>query len=490
MYKKSQIAGLISGPAIFLLIYIFPRPESLSPEALAVGATAILMAIYWLTGAIPIPATALLPIPLFPILGVMKAGQATTEYANHLIFLFLGGFLIAIAMEKWNLHRRIALYTIKIIGGTQTRIILGFMVATAFLSMWISNTATTMMMVPIGLSVIHKSTEKNGDLDLKPGSFSKALMLAIAYSASIGGVATLIGTPPNTILAGFVETTYHQQIGFAQWMMFGVPLAIIMLAISWIYLTRYAFDIPNKSISGGKELINEDIKALGLMSKAEKLVLFVFSFVAISWILRGLINIEALSMISDSTIAITGAILLFVLPVDFKKGEFLLTWEAAQKLPWDVIILFGGGLTLAKGFKMSGLDKWVGSQLAAAGNLNFIIFIFIIGLVTMLLTELTSNTATAAMFIPIISGIAIAMGFHPYGPIIAAAIASSYAFMLPVATPPNAIIFGTKQVSIGEMAKKGAILNFISLILITILITAILGKIWEFDLYKLPSWLQ
>ena len=496
MYTSRQRFGLFLGPVLFLLILMLPLPAGLKPEGLKVAAVTILMATWWITEAIPIPATALLPIGLFPALNVMKSGAATAPYANHLIFLFLGGFFIAIAMEKWKLHRRIALHTIRLVGTSSSRIILGFMIATAFLSMWISNTATTMMMMPIGLSVINKTVEhikkhnvKGIDTTPTQFRFGSALMLGIAYAASIGGVATIIGTPPNTILVGFIEKLYHQQVSFSLWMAFGVPLAVIMLAISWFYLVRFALPPELKTLPGGKEHILQELKELGSITKAERRVLIVFVLVAMAWIIRGFIKLENL-MIHDATIAMLGASLLFVIPADFKKGRFLLDWKSAVRAPWDVIILFGGGLSLANAFSVTGLADWIGGRLHILQGMPLIIIIFVVIIVAMLLTEVTSNTATTAMLIPVMAGIAVGMAVHPFGLMIAAAVASSYAFMLPVATPPNAIVFGSKQITIPQMMRVGIVLDIIGSVLITFFLMYVIPLLWGINMHSMPQWLS
>ncbi|MBN2071656.1 MAG: DASS family sodium-coupled anion symporter [Candidatus Krumholzibacteriota bacterium] len=495
MYGKRQKTGFFAGPAAMILLLLFARPGGMSPEALKVASVVILMAIWWITEAVPLAATALLPVALFPALGIMKASEATSPYANHLIFLFLGGFFIAVTMEKWNLHKRIALYTIRVVGTSPARIILGFMVASAFLSMWISNTATTMMMVPIGLAVIAQAAEniqaegiKGIDTSPTRFRFGTSLMLGIAYASSIGGVGTLIGTPPNVFLAGFVENTWGVQISFLQWMTLGVPLAIIMVILTWVYLTKIVFPLEMKEIPGGKPFIDAEIARLGRMSGAEGKILLVFLLVAASWIARGFVKTGFFHSISDSTIAVIGALLLFVIPADFRRGDFLLDWKTALKVPWGVIILFGGGLSLANGFKVSGLDRWIGGQLVILDSSNYILLISIIVLVTVFLTEITSNTATSAMLIPIVASIAVAMSIHPYGPIIAVGISASYAFMLPVATPPNAIVFGSRQVTVPQMARAGFFLNILSWIIITLFITFILPVLWKIDLSTLPAW--
>lgn len=488
-----QRIGLALGPSLFILILVMPLPDGMSPAARKVAAVAALMAIWWITEAAPLAATALLPIALFPAMGIMKASEATAPYANHLIFLFLGGFFIAVTMEKWNLHKRVALFTIRLVGTGTDRIILGFMIATAFLSMWISNTATAMMMVPIGMAVIRQVTScdtyggENGAI-LSPAApgFGSALMLSIAYSASIGGVATLIGTPPNVIFAGFIESTFERSVSFLSWMAVGLPLAVVMLVFTWLYLTRFAFRLGSEELPGGMVCIEKESRELGPVSPAEKKILAVFLLVAAAWILRGFFNV---GMIADSTIAIIGALLLFLIPADMKSGEFLLDWKTASKVPWDVIILFGGGLSLAAGFRISGLDQWIGSSITILDGANFMVLISAVALLTIFLTEVTSNTATSAMLIPVVSSVAISMSIHPYGPVVAVCIAASYAFMLPVATPPNAVVFGSRQVTITQMVRAGLILNIFGWLLITLVVALLLPLLWGIDPGKLPSWI-
>ena len=496
MYGMRQRIGLALGPVAFILILLMPLPDGMNPAARKVAAVAALMAIWWITEAAPLAATALLPAALFPAMGVMKASEATAPYANHLIFLFLGGFFIAVTMEKWNLHKRIALFTIRLVGTGTDRIILGFMVATAFLSMWISNTATAMMMVPIGMAVIRKVTscDEYGDESGVAGpsatpGFGTALMLAIAYSASIGGVATLIGTPPNVIFAGFIESTYGRSVSFLSWMAVGLPLAVVMLAFTWFYLTRFLFRLGSGELPGGMACIEDESRELGPVSPAEKKILAVFILVAAGWILRGFVTIPGAETITDSTIAIVGALLLFLIPADLKNGEFLLDWKTASKVPWDVIILFGGGLSLAAGFRVSGLDQWIGGSITILHGANYVVLISAIALLTIFLTEVTSNTATSAMLIPIISAVAISMSIHPYGPIVAVCIAASYAFMLPVATPPNAIVFGSRQVTITQMVRAGLVLNIFGWLIITLVVALLLPLLWGIDPAELPSWI-
>ncbi len=485
---------MFAGIVLFTLVLILPRSVSLSGDGVKVAAVAVLMSVWWITEALPLAATALLPIALFPVLGVMKASDSAAPYANHLIFLFLGGFLIAVTMERWNLHRRLAIRTIKFVGSSPERIILGFMLASAFLSMWISNTATAMMMVPIALAIVKQLSDscRSGEMaELDPkqddSRFGTALMLGIAYSASIGGAATIIGTPPNVILAGFIENRFGHHVSFASWMMVGVPLAAIMLSVSWYFLTKVAFPFAKGEDGCGHVIPKLEVEDPGPMSRGEKGTLIVFLCVAAAWILRGFVRIQALSMMTDSTIAIIGAIALFIIPVDFRRGVFLLDWKTAVGIPWSVIILFGGGLSLANGFKVSGLDLWIGSQLGALKGVHYSILISSVVLLTIFLTEITSNTATSAMILPVIGGIAVSMSIHPYGPLIGAGIAASYAFMLPVATPPNAVIFASGRVSISQMAKTGLLLNVVGWMIITIFIILLMPLIWRIDLSALPN---
>lgn len=478
-----QKIGLFLGPMLFFIILALPQPHDMPPNAMAVAAVAVLMATYWISEAIPLAATALLPIALFPLLNVMSTPQVTEPYSNHLIFLFMGGFLIAMAVEKWHLHKRIALHTILIVGVSPNRIILGFMLATAFLSAWISNTATAMMMLTIGIAVIRQTNTALGRPADSPqghsSTFATTLMLSIAYSASIGGVATLIGTPPNAILAGVLESNFGYSISFVDWMMFGIPISITMLIISWLYLTNVGFHCEFDELPGGKQAIRQQLSGLGAMSSPEKKVLTIFSLVAAAWIFKGLVDIEFLKPVKDSSIAIIGALLLFIIPSDFKKGEFLLDWNTAKNIPWDIILLFGGGFALANGFSDSGLTEWIASQLLILEGMHLIVIVAMVTLLVIFLTEVTSNTATASLMLPIMGAFALAIQVHPLNLMVAVAIAASYAFMLPVATPPNAIVFSSRQITVPQMAKAGIWLNLIGAILITFFVIGLLPLIFD-----------
>jgi sodium-dependent dicarboxylate transporter 2/3/5 len=492
--KLRNTIGLYLGPLLFLLLLIVPLPAGMPPMALRVAAVAVLMAVWWITEAIPIPATALLPILLFPALGVMKGSDVTLSYANHLIYLFMGGFLIAVTVEKWNLHRRIALFTIRIVGLTPNRIIFGFMLATWFLSMWISNTAATMMMLTIAMAVINQvvyeiDADPQMSVDTRPGRFrfGVALMLGVAYAASVGGVATLIGTPTNAVFAGIVEKIYGVSISLVDWMAIGLPLSVVTLLIVWFLLTHVLHRSELDYLPGGREAICREIDRLGSVSYQEKAVLSVFLLVAALWILRGFIPIKAFSMVDDSTIAIGGALLLFAIPADWKKKEFLLDWQTAVTIPWDILILFGGGFALASGFSSSGLTGYLAGKLDVLQGASIVIIIAAVATLVTFLTELTSNTATASITLPVMAALAEAMHVHPFGMMIAAAIAASFAFMLPVATPPNAIVFGSRYINIQQMMKTGIWLNFIGIILVTATVLLLVPVVWGIDITSLPA---
>lgn len=470
--------GLFAGPAAFLLVLLLPAPEGLEPEAWRVAAVAVLMVIWWISEAIPIPATALLPILLFPVLGVTDIAGATAPFANPLIYLFMGGFIIALAMQRSMLHRRIALTIVGLVGTKPSAIVLGFMIAAAFLSMWVSNTATAMMMLPIALSIIglveSDQALEEGQLET---NFALVLLLGLAYACNIGGIGTLIGTPPNALMAGFMLDNYGVRIGFAQWMLIGVPLVAISLPVIFLVLTRVLFPIRLKQLPGGADVIRDELKKAGAMSRAEKMVAAVFALTASLWVTRPLLE-PFIPGLSDTGIAIFGAILMFLLPVDFRKHRFLLRWEDARRLPWEVLILFGGGLSLAAGITDTGLATWIGTAFQILDGIGVIALIMLALLVTIFLTEVTSNTATAAAFLPILASVAITMGFDPLVLAVPAAIAASCAFMLPVATPPNAIVFGSGLVSIPQMAKAGVTFNILMIFIITAVMYGMMG--WVF----------
>lgn len=471
--------GLLLGPFLFLAILLLFHPEGLSPEANAVLACTAWIAIWWITEAIPIEVTALLPIILFPLTGALGLSQTAASFGHKYIFLYLGGFVLAIAIEKWDLHKRIALNIINFIGTNVTRIILGFMVATAFMSMWISNTATTVMMLPIAMAIVAQLRDNPDTIEDENRIFGKALMLAIAYSASIGGMATLIGTPPNLVLAGIVKKFYLVEITFSQWMIIGLPISILLLIICWQYLTRYAFTFKQKTFPGGKAEIKKQLSALGKVSFEEKLILMVFVGTAFAWITRSFLLEKFIPALDDTIIAMVAAVVLFLLPAG-TKGEKLLKWNEAVKLPWGILMLFGGGLSLAEGFSTSGLAVWIGSQMTLLAGVQVLLLVFILIACVNFLTEITSNLATTAMLLPILAPMALSIDVHPYLLLVAATVAASCAFMLPVATPPNAVVFGSGYLRIPDMVRTGLWMNLISIVVLTCMIYFLLPLLWGF----------
>jgi len=479
MKLSKKNIGLVLGPIVFTLIVLFFHPEGLSPTANAVLATAAWVAIWWITEALPIAVTALLPIVLFPLSGGLGLKETTASYGHKYIFLFLGGFILAIAIEKWNLHKRIALTIIRIMGTNILHIILGFMIATALLSMWISNTATAVMILPVGMAIVSQLKDNPKTFDNENSIFAKALMLAIAYSASIGGMATQIGTPPNLILAGVIQETYGIEISLGQWFAFGFPISLLFLFLGWFYLTRFAFKFKQKEFPGGKNEINNQLNALGRVSFEEKIIFYVFIATAFAWIFRSCILQSIIPSIDDTIIAVIAAILLFILPSG-KKGVPLLNWDDAVKLPWGILLLFGGGMALAIGFQSSGLALWIGEQLKSLQTVPLIVLLLVIIASVNFITEITSNIATTALMLPVLASLAHAIDVHPFFLLVGATVAASCAFMLPVATPPNAIVFGSGHLKIEDMVKKGLWMNFISIIILTLMVYYLLPLIWEF----------
>ncbi|MDL2317329.1 DASS family sodium-coupled anion symporter [Desulfovibrio sp. OttesenSCG-928-A18] len=490
--------GFFSGLAVFALILLMPIPAGMKPQAWKVVAVTSLMAMWWITEAIPIPATGLIPICFYPLLGILSAKDAAAPYADEVIYLFMGGFFLAVTMERWNLHRRVALNIIKLVGSSPIRLVLGFMVATAFLSMWVSNTACAMMMVPIGLAVVSEVTGltasqiKEGSMESGKGdlNFGRALMLGIAFAASIGGLATIIGTPPNAVLVAQIKKLYSYEITFVQWMLFGVPLSVLTLFITWFILTKCLFPTKAFRMGDAGRVIDDEIKALGPMSRPEKSILIVGCSMAFLWIISGFVfkHFEATKMIKDSTIAIGGALALFCWPVDFKKNKFLLSWRTAVRIPWDVVLLFGGGLAIANAFQKTELTVYIANEFTNLQGLHLYLLLTLICVFTITLTEVTSNTATSTLLVPIMGAVSIAMGINPIGPMVAAAIASSYAFMLPVATPPNAVAYGSGCFTIKDMAMAGIWINLACFLLIPIVMYTLIPLFWGENLSIVPQW--
>jgi sodium-dependent dicarboxylate transporter 2/3/5 len=484
MNRAKRNFTLLLGPFAFLLLEFLGKPDSMNIDAFHVFSVTIWIAIWWVTEAVPIAITALLPIILFPLTGALSLADTTASYGHKYIFLYLGGFMLAVAIERWNLHKRIALNIIRVIGTDISKIILGFMVATAFLSMWISNTATSVMMLPIGIALVKQFETASTD-EILPKKFGKALMLSIAYSASIGGVATLIGTPPNLVLAGILEKIYQYEISFFQWMMFALPVSIVLLFICWKYLTRYSFNFKHTSLSGGKAEIQKLVKDLGKISYEEKAVLIVFIGTAIAWMGRSLIE-KLVPAIDDTIIAMCAGIVLFTIPTKNKKRK-LITWKEAVKIPWGIILLFGGGMALAEGFTTTGLAEWIATQMNQLDGVSVLLLIFILVVLVNFLTEITSNLATTAMILPILAPMAMSFEVHPLIIMTAVTVAASCAFMLPVATPPNAVVFGSGYLRIPDMVKSGVVMNIISVIIITLTTYFLLPYLWDIEVSGFPE---
>lgn len=489
-----QWLGLAVGLVLGILVYLV-MPGDVPQEARLTAATAVLMAVWWMTEALPIPATALVPLIVFPTLGSTPLDDVGASYGNNVIFLFMGGFLLALAMQRWNLHRRMALLTVRLIGTRPPQMIAGFMIATGFLSMWVSNTATAVMMLPIGISVlllVNKTSDAIDDpVDADEeaaatpvkSNFGTALMLGIAYAASIGSLGTIIGTPPNTLLVGYMASEHDVQIGFGQWMIVGVPLAVVLMAACWFLLTKVLFKPEIDEIPGGQQLIDDELAKLGTTSPGERRVLVIFVLAALAWVFVPLVTdwVGAdTPPITDAGIAMAVGLLLFLLPAGAARGVRLLDWDSALKLPWGVLLLFGGGLALSAQFSSSGLTEWIGEVASGLGGLPAVLLVILFAAGILFLTELTSNTATAATFLPVAGGIAMGMGMDPLLLAIPVALAATCAFMLPVATPPNAIAYGSGYVSIPQMIKGGIWLNLFGLVLNTAVTMTL--AVWVFGI--------
>ncbi|GAB3731418.1 SLC13 family permease [Nocardiopsis nanhaiensis] len=475
-----------------MMTLLFFDPEGLSSEGAAVLAATLWIGTWWITEVAPIPVTSLLPIVLLPLTGAMGGDAVVSSYGNDIVFLFLGGFALAIAMEKWNLHKRIALSIVLMIGTSPRRIILGFMVATGFLSMWVSNTAATMMMIPVGLAVAYQAAQalRNGEHATEVPKFEKCIIFSIGYAATIGGLGTLIGTPPLAILAATTGEIFGQSVSFAGWMLFGVPVAILLLAFAWFYLTFVKFRFGFKHLPGGKEVIRGEKKSLGGLSTEEKAVLAVFSGAAFMWVTQTFIWESLLPGISDGVIAITAAVILFLLPTRHSEEPRILRWEDSKKIPWGILLLFGGGLAIAAGFTDTGLSAWIGDQLLVLDGVNIILTVLVAAALVLFLTEITSNAATATMIMPVMAGLALALGVHPFALMVPIAMAANCAFMLPVGTPPNAIMFGTGKITIMEMIRLGFWLNLAALSLIVAAVFLVLPHLWGIDLLTTPTEFQ
>lgn len=463
--STSKRLGLLLGPLLFGLLMCWPEPL-ISPKGDAVIAVALWMVTWWLTEAVSISVTALLPLLLLPLLDIMPIAEVGSNYGSPIIFLFFGGFVMALALEKVNLHRRIALNIIRITGTTPNRVVLGFMIATAALSMWISNTATTVVMLPIAMSVINLLINDTDGFTKEDRNFAVSVLLGIAFSANAGGIATVIGTPPNSILIGLLENEYQIQISFLRWMVFALPFSIIMIGLSYLTLVYLMFPSKGLNFSASKEVIQGELKKLGPIAAKEKMVLGIFAVTVSLWIFRTLINSLFPNLgLSDTMISILAAISLFAIPFNLKKGDFILDWKDTEKLAWGILILFGGGLALAKGMSVSGIVDSV-SQAIAEGNFSITATASLLILLMLFMTELMSNVALVAVLAPVVAGIAIGLGIPMVYLLIPVTMASSCAFMLPMATPPNAIVFASGFIEVKDMVKAGVLLNTVAVLLL------------------------
>jgi solute carrier family 13 (sodium-dependent dicarboxylate transporter), member 2/3/5 len=466
-----QQVGLWLGPALAVTMIVAGPPESLNDAGWNTAAMGVLMAVWWASEAVPIAVTALLPLVFFPLLGIADIDTTAAPFANRVIFLFLGGFVIALAMQRWNLHHRIALTVLQHAGRDGNSLIGGFMLACALLSMWVSNTSTTLMMLPIAISVIeviHRSVP--GQSEKKRDDFKLALLLGIAYSASIGGMTTLVGSPPNAMMVAFLRTTYDIDIDFAHWLLVGLPLGAVLLPLSWLMLTRLLFRVDFRTSDEGRALLKQMKDELGAISRAEKRVAAVFLMVGSAWIFRPLLaKLPGLGLLDDAGIAMAGAVALFLVPSGDKDDPMLLRWHYVEKLPWNILILFGGGLTFAAAVTDTGLADWLGANLQAVAALPVPLLVLAVATMIIFLTELTSNTATAATFLPVVAAVAIEAGIDPLVLAVPVTLAASCAFMLPVATPPNAIVFGSGLLTIPQMVRAGLVLNLISAVLVSLI---------------------
>ena len=493
---RLQWAGLIIGPASALIIYLLlPEtyrggqgdPIMFSHAGRSTAAMGVWMAIWWMTEAIEIYATALLPLVVLPITSATTVRAAAAPYAHELIFLFMGGFIIALAMQRWGLHRRFALMALRLAGDNPRHIVGCFMVVTAFLSMWVSNTATTIMMLPIALSVINLLVDDAQQADTReadpPSNFALCLMLGIAYAASIGGVGTIIGTPPNVFLASYIQSNLGEEISFVRWLGVGLPLIIIFLPLTWLLMTRVLYPIHLERLDGSEALTQDAYHQLGAMSRGEWMVLIIFVCTAVAWITRPYLSgiqvggLQPLAGLSDPVIAMTAALALFIIPVDVRKRTFVMNWKTTAGIPWGLLLLFGGGLSLAAAIRVNGVGEFIGNQVGILDGFPSILLVLFVTTLVIFLTELTSNVATTATLIPILASLAPALDLHPFLLIVPATLAASCAFVLPVATPPNAIVFGSGHVTIQQMSRAGIWLNMAGILIITGLTYAVIIRV-------------
>ncbi len=468
---RRRLIGLIVGPVAAVLLLLGPQPDALSQHGWWIAVVGIWMAVWWMTEALPLAVTALLPLILLPVLGVRSIEATAAAYAHPMIFLFLGGFLLARAMHVWGLDRRLAVRVLRIAGTSPRRMIAAVMAVTAFLSMWVSNTATAMVMLPIGLSIV---TTLSVDRDERGDGFAPALLLGIAYAATIGGMGTIVGTPPNALFAAFMTESYGVEISFVRWMLIGVPLVFVLLPLSWLVLTRLAFRIGAREAIRVADTLSRDVLSSAPISRAERAVAVLMIVVAAGWIFRPLIvNALPWLQLSDAGIALAGALMLFVVPADLRRGRYLLTWKEAAAIRWDVLILLGGGLALAAAIGESDLADWIGARLTGVQALPVFLLLLAVGAMMVFVGELASNTAMAAVFLPIAGAAALSMGEAAFVLTLPVALFASLGFMLPVATPPNALIFGSGAVEIRHMLRAGAALDVGGIVIVSLAIVTL-----------------
>jgi sodium-dependent dicarboxylate transporter 2/3/5 len=470
--NTTRMVGFFLGPVLFLIIFLFVDDNTLiapgAPKVLAIG---VWMITWWITEAAPNPVASLLPLILFPALGVMNMAEAAIPYANPSVFLFMGGFLIALALEKHKLHERIAINLIRLTGTSGNGIILGFTLSTGLISMWISNTATALMMLPIGISVIQllhgEKTLSMGNMNKQEKNFALGLMLSIGYAASLGGMATIIGTPPNVVFTGFAKEFYDHDVSFFKWMIIGVPVSIVTLACCYFTITRILFPNRLSKIEGSEELIRNKLQQMGSLRKEEKLTLIVFATTSFFWIFQqGINNIIGRDVFNDTNIAVTGGMAMFLVPISFTSDKFLLSWDDTKKLPWGILLLFGGGICLAKGMESTGIIDAIGSSITSFRDIPMWVMMLMLIATSVILTEFMSNVALVTIFVPVVFGIADGLGYDPYALALPVTFAASCGFAFPVSTPPNAIVFSSGHIRMKDMIRAGLLLDVICLFII------------------------
>ncbi len=466
-FSSLRVAGFVAGPALFVLVLLTVSDQWISPGANKVLALAVWMICWWVLEAVPSPVTALIPLVGFPFLGVMKISAAAAPYANPIIFLFMGGFMIALALEKHRLHERIALNLIRITGTSGNGIIFGFMLATGLISMWISNTATAMMMLPIAISVIKLlKPDPQAEMNRQERNFALSLMLMVGYAATLGGLATIIGTPPNVVFAGLLDQFYQQKLDFGKWMLVGVPVMVLTLIATYVVLTQILYPNQLKKIDGSEEMIAKRLGELGRMRNVEKWVLAIFCTTSLLWIFQQPLNLAiGKDVLNDTNIGMTGGLLMFVVPADWRKGVMILDWSDTTKLAWGILLLFGGGLCLAQAMENTGIIQEIGKWIAAQSALNaWLILILIVAGV--ILSEFMSNVALVQIFVPVVFGIASGLGVNPILLAMPVTLSASIGFMFPIATPPNAIVFASGHIKMAEMLRAGVLLDLICILII------------------------